>query len=320
MTEFSYAQALEYYKESYNGFKQENEALYFEQDGASCHTSKKAKKLLETLFGDKLIQNAPHSPDIAYPIETLWAELKKRVKDRNPRNLDELRQISIDEWNKIPKDFIQRLFTNFIKRCKKIIELKGGRLEPAHLRQIRKETKEEANEVKEEEIINENKNNEKKSLKLKMVFNKEELTKKARKEIAFIRKKIKAKKKELRKAKKEYNKVKNYCKKKGKVCESLNSKKNFKRLKNIELENYKFRINWIKNYMKKNIGKYFNYFKRKCDEQEEARTYASTTDGEIEYLMKNKKEKEEFKKDQKFYTLEYQPKKKMLKNNTSIFG
>ena len=36
--------------------------------------------------------------------------------------------------------------------------------------------------------------------------------------------------------------------------------------------------------------------------------------------MKNKKEKEEFKKDQKFYTLEYQPKKKILKNNTSIFG
>ena len=52
MIEFSYAQALEHYKESYNGFKQENEALYFEQDEASCHTSKKVKKLLETLFGD----------------------------------------------------------------------------------------------------------------------------------------------------------------------------------------------------------------------------------------------------------------------------
>ena len=144
MTEFSYAQALEYYKENYNGFKQENESLYFEQDGDSCHTSRKVKILLDKLFGDKMIQNAPHSPDIAYPIETLWAELKKRVKDRNPRNLDELRQISIDEWNKIPKAFIQKLFKNFIKRCKKIIELKGGQLEPAHLRQIRKETNEEA--------------------------------------------------------------------------------------------------------------------------------------------------------------------------------
>ena len=133
-----------------------------------------------------------------------------------------------------------------------------------------------------------------------MVFNKEELTKKARKEIAFIGKKVKAKKKELRKAKKEYNKVKKYCKKKGKACESLNSKYNLKVNKNIELENYRFRINWIKNYMKKNIGEYFNYFKRQCDKQEEAKIYASTVDGEIEYLMKNRKEKEEFKKNQKF--------------------
>ena len=77
------------------------------------------KKLLEKLFGDKIIQNAPYSPDIAYPIETLWAELKKRIKDRRPKNLDELRQISIEEWNKIPKNFIQKLFKNFIKRCQK---------------------------------------------------------------------------------------------------------------------------------------------------------------------------------------------------------
>ena len=52
-------------------------------------------------FGDKFIQNSPHSPDIAYPIETLWAELKRRVKDRNPKNLDELKKITIEEWNKM---------------------------------------------------------------------------------------------------------------------------------------------------------------------------------------------------------------------------
>ena len=77
MRDFSYAQALEFYKENYEEFKKNNENLYFEQDGAPCHTSKKIKLLLENLFGDKLIQNAPHSPDIAYPIETLWVELKK---------------------------------------------------------------------------------------------------------------------------------------------------------------------------------------------------------------------------------------------------
>ena len=65
--------------------------------------------------------------------------IKKRVKNRNPKNLNELKQITIEELNNIPQSFIQKLFRNFIKRCNKIIELKGGRLEPVHLKQIRKE-------------------------------------------------------------------------------------------------------------------------------------------------------------------------------------
>ena len=48
-----------------------NENLYFEQDGASFHISKKIKSLFENMLGDKLIQNAPHSPNNAYPIQTL---------------------------------------------------------------------------------------------------------------------------------------------------------------------------------------------------------------------------------------------------------
>ena len=56
---------------------------------------KKIKKLLEKLFGDNFIKNAPHSSYIAYPIETLLAELKKRVKERRAKDLDELKQITI---------------------------------------------------------------------------------------------------------------------------------------------------------------------------------------------------------------------------------
>ena len=48
--------------------KKKKENLYFEQDGASCHTSKKIKSSLENMLSNKLIQNSPHSPDIAYPI------------------------------------------------------------------------------------------------------------------------------------------------------------------------------------------------------------------------------------------------------------
>ena len=52
MQEFWYSQDIEYYKDN-------------------SLTSKKIKTLLEKLFGDNLIQNVPHSPDIAYPIKNL---------------------------------------------------------------------------------------------------------------------------------------------------------------------------------------------------------------------------------------------------------
>ena len=50
------------------------------------------KNLLGKLFGDNLIQNLPHSPDIAYPI----------------KNLDEIKLITIEEWNKITKYIIRK--------------------------------------------------------------------------------------------------------------------------------------------------------------------------------------------------------------------
>ena len=46
MQEFSYAQALEFYKNNWEKFKTQNNYLFFEQDGAPAYTSKNIKKLL----------------------------------------------------------------------------------------------------------------------------------------------------------------------------------------------------------------------------------------------------------------------------------
>ena len=43
MNNFSYAQALDVYKKKYEKFLEKNNKIFFEQDGASCHTSKKIK-------------------------------------------------------------------------------------------------------------------------------------------------------------------------------------------------------------------------------------------------------------------------------------
>ena len=71
MQEFSYSQALEYYKDNYENFQKQNKNMFFEQEGPPHIHQKTIKALLEILFSDNLIQNAPHSPDIAYPIKNL---------------------------------------------------------------------------------------------------------------------------------------------------------------------------------------------------------------------------------------------------------
>ena len=48
-----------------------------EQDGAPAQKSKSNIDLLDKLFGESgWIQNPPNSPDLASPIENLWAILK----------------------------------------------------------------------------------------------------------------------------------------------------------------------------------------------------------------------------------------------------
>ncbi len=99
--EFAYAQTLLYYKDDFKRFK--NPELFFEQDGATPHTSESNKNLIYSLFGkDKLIQNPPNSPDLAYPKENIWAYIKPRIKKRVPKNIEELKQFTIEEWNSIP--------------------------------------------------------------------------------------------------------------------------------------------------------------------------------------------------------------------------
>ena len=137
--EFAYAQTLLYYKDDFQQFK--NPELFFEQDGATPHTSESNKNLIYSLLGkDKLIQNPPNSPDLAYPIESIWAYIKPRIKKRDPKNIEELKQFTIEEWNSIPLNRIKNCAKNYLRRIKKVIEIKGARLEDCHLKEIKEES------------------------------------------------------------------------------------------------------------------------------------------------------------------------------------
>ena len=210
VNEFAYAQMLLYFKEDFDKLQEKAEGqLYFEQDGATPHTSESNKKLIKKLFGNNLVQNAPNSPDLAYPIENIWGYLKPRIKKRNPKTIEELKKYTVEEWNKIPLKVSKNCGAHYTERLKKIIEIKGERLEQYHLNQIKKEVEvdqDKENDEEEKEFNEED--GEKEVLKMKIVYNDKRLGILKKKEIANLRKQLKVINENYRKDNKESKKYK----------------------------------------------------------------------------------------------------------------
>ena len=141
MNSFAYGQTLLFFKEDIEGINKKSKTkLIIEQDGAPAHKSKSNIYLLNKLFGELgWIQNPPNSPDLAYPIEDLWAIIKPRVKRRNPQSIEQLKEFLLEEWNSIPINLVQNLCKGWLDRLRKVIVLNGRRLEPEHLNKNNKE-------------------------------------------------------------------------------------------------------------------------------------------------------------------------------------
>ena len=65
----------------------------------------------------------PNSPDLAYPIETLWGILKARIKRRMPKKIDELKLFIQEEWASVPKLLLKNMCDRYIAKLKKVIKL-----------------------------------------------------------------------------------------------------------------------------------------------------------------------------------------------------
>ncbi|KAF2345950.1 hypothetical protein FHG87_023294 [Trinorchestia longiramus] len=73
----------------------------------------------------QLIREWPsQSPDMN-PMENFWRELKLKIQKRGPNDITELKEICIEEWNKITPETCKRLVVNYYKRLEAIINNKG---------------------------------------------------------------------------------------------------------------------------------------------------------------------------------------------------
>lgn len=95
----------------------------FQQDGAACHTSKRALKWMED-HGIPLLEWVSSSPDLS-PIETLWHEMKKVLRKHPARTIPELKQKLQDIWDSFTPEYCQDLISSMPQRISDVIKNKG---------------------------------------------------------------------------------------------------------------------------------------------------------------------------------------------------
>lgn len=95
----------------------------FQHDNSPIHTASVVKNYLRSQ-NIQLLKWPPQSPDVN-PIENIWAEIKRRSKDRNPTNTDELFNIIQNEWNHLEPNYLNSLIQSMPTRCNEIIKNKG---------------------------------------------------------------------------------------------------------------------------------------------------------------------------------------------------
>lgn len=108
--------------------------LWFQQDGATAHTSRQTRMVLQNMFPGHLISRfgditwPSNSPDLTAPDFFLWGYLKQKVYARRPQTLQDLKLYISEEIQNVNPELLGRVMENFKKRLQYCIDSQGGHL------------------------------------------------------------------------------------------------------------------------------------------------------------------------------------------------
>ena len=100
---------------------------YFQQDGATCHTSNESMTEIES-FDDRIILKASwplRSPHLSPPDFFLWGALKGKAYAKKPRTIQEPENNIRREIAAISKDVLQATFANMKRRVQLCLDSGG---------------------------------------------------------------------------------------------------------------------------------------------------------------------------------------------------
>ena len=92
---------------------------YYQQDGATCHTSDASMREIGSFFQDRIISKTlwpPRSPDLTSADSFLWGLLKGKVYKNTPRTIKQLKDAMRQEIQAVNIDTLGKAFQNLEKR------------------------------------------------------------------------------------------------------------------------------------------------------------------------------------------------------------
>lgn len=108
--------------------------VFFQQDGATCHTSRETIDLLQQHFPGRVIsRNAnvnwpPRSCDLTPLDFFLWGHVKSLVYKNKPRTIPDLKRNIERTIRNIPRDMCERVVANWASRMHSVRRSRGGHL------------------------------------------------------------------------------------------------------------------------------------------------------------------------------------------------